>query len=1376
MRRALRWAAGIVAALLALAVLVVVVLDSDVGHRIVADRINALRPDNGLRFRIGRIDGSLYDKATLIDVRVYDPHGLVLAVPRARLDWRPLGWIDNRLEIAALDIPVAQWVKLPQPRDTGRRGPLLPRFDIAIGRLTIERLVIGRAVTGVVREGRVQASADIRDGHALVALAAAVRGSDRLALRLDSRPDAGRFDLEARARGTADGVLARLTGIRRTLAFDIGGDGGWRQWQGRAVAQAGRATIADLVLTQRGGAYTLIGTVDPATITRGKLRALTAPGVTVNGAGTFARRRLDGQLTLRSGALAVRAEGIVDLADSAFRNLRVSVRLLQPAALFRNMRATDMRLRAILDGNFRRFRFDYRITAPRFSFDNTGFEQARAAGKGRWSNRPVAVPIAFTAQRVTGVGEQAGGILRNLSVSGVLRVTARMVTGDDLRLRSDKLTGRIGLQLDLRTGRYDIALNGALGRYLIPGLGGVDVQSRLRVVPGADGHGTRVVGRGVAQMVRLDNAFFRNLAGGLPHVEANLERTSDGVLHFTDLRLTAPDIQLSGTGFRRRDGTFRFEGGGQQRSYGPVRLTLDGRIERPVIDLIFQRPIEALGLRDVRAHLDPNGQGFAFTAAGQSRLGPFEAGGQIELPPAGGQARVAIGRLDVSGTRASGTLDIVPGGFRGRLTIAGGGLSGALDLTPQGAVQRIAGRIEARSARLGADVTVRQASVDFTTVLDPSGTRTEATVTGFGLRRGSLSLARFAGHVRLTGDDGEIRASAAGSRGAGFQLQTIATLADGVYTVRAQGSVGQRAIRLDTPAVIRREGDGWLLAPTRLTFAGGKAQVSGRFGEGGTSFHGQLSDLPLAVLDIGYAGLGLGGTASGSVDLEARAGAAPTGRTNLTIRGLTRSGLVTSSTPIDMGVAGVLTAQQAGIRVVMASGGRIVGRAQALLKPLATATGDPLRRLTDARLFAQVRYSGPADTLWRLTRVELFDLAGPVAIAADVSGSLTAPQIRGVVRATNARIQSATTGTLLTGIQAEGRFAGSRLQIQSFAGQTARGGRVSGTGAFDFAGAKGVALDLRLNAERAVMIDRDDIGATVSGPIAFRSDGAGGVISGDVTLDASRYRFGQATATSAVPRLNVREINLPPGAGADEGEAPAPWRLAIRARARNGLLVSGLGLRSEWSADLAIAGTPTNPAITGRADLVRGDYEFAGREFQLSRGVIRFAGEVPANPALDIEASANTTGLNASIRVTGVALKPEITFASTPALPQDELLSRLLFGTSIINLSAPEALQLASAVAALQGGGGGLNPINAVRRAAGLDRLRILPADPQTGQGTSIAAGKYVTRRVYAEIITDGAGYSATRVEFQVTRWLSLLSSISTLGRQSANVRVSRDY
>ena len=1372
MRRALRWLVRAVVALAVLVAVTAIVLDSGIGHRFVADRVNALTPANGLRFHLGRIDGSLYGRAELIDFRLSDPDGLVLAVPRATLDWDPFAWVSNRLDITALDIPTATLAKLPRTIDTGKHGPILPDFDIAIGRLRVARLIVAPRVTGKPRRGRLEGKADIHAGHAAVDLAATIAGSDAVMLRVDAVPDAGRFELAAQARGAATGVLAQLTGIKRALSLDIDGIGDWRRWRGLARGAIGGATVLDLSLGNDAGRYTLSGRVSPASITRGKLQALTAPRVAVNGSATFANRRLDGTLSLRSAALAAEASGVVDLARSGFDNLRLRARLLRPEALFRNMRARDMQLRAILNGPFRSFTFDYRVTSPRFSFDQTGFEQARAAGRGRWSKAPVAVPVRFNAARVTGVGNVAGGILRNLAVDGTLRVTRKLITGDDLRVRSDKLTGRINLQLDLSNGQFDIGVNGALGRLLIPGLGIVDVQSRLSVVPGPGGHGTRVVGRGSAQMVRLDNAFFRSLAGGLPHVETLLERTPDGVLHFTNLVLTAPQIRLTGSGYRRRDDTFHFEGSGTQATYGALTLKIDGQIERPVIDLTFQRPSAALGLTGVRAHLDPTPTGFAFTAAGGSRLGPFTTQGQILLPK-GGTARIAVAQLDVSGTRASGALDIVPNGFLGRMTVAGGGLSGTLDFAPQGTVQRIAGALDARAARLGT-VAVRQGHVDFTTLLDPAGTRIEATATGSGLRRGSLRIARFAGTAKLAGDTGEIRASIAGSRGAGFQVQSVTQVTPDGYIVQAQGRVGNQPIRLDGPARLRRDGDDWLLAPTSLSFAGGRAQVSGRLGAVDTAVDLSVDTMPLSVLDIGYAGLGLGGNASGTLHYAARGDEPPTGRVNMTVRGLTRSGLLQSSTPIDLGVAGVLTADKAGVRAVMASNGRTIGRAQALLRPL--GQGDVVERLTGAGLFAQLRYSGPADTLWRLTRVELFDLAGPVAIAADVSGSVRAPQIRGQVRASGARISSATTGTALTNVQATGRFAGSQLQVGSFTADAGRGGTVTGTGRFDFAGAKGVALDLRMQANRAVLIDRDDIGATVTGPLTFTSDGSGGRIAGDVRLDASRYRLGQATVASALPQLNVREINLPGGGEAYDDTGPAPWTLAVHARANGGLMVSGLGLSSEWTTDVKIAGTPDNPAITGRADLIRGDYEFAGREFELERGVLRFGGEVPANPAIDIAANADSTGLRASIRVTGVAQKPEITFNSVPALPQDELLSRLLFGTSITNLSAPEALQLAAAVAALQDGGNGINPINAVRRAAGLDRLRILPADPQTGQATSIAAGKYVTRRFYAEIITDGQGYSATRVEFQVTRWLSLLSSISTLGRQSGNVRVSKDY
>lgn len=1371
-----RWPRRIGAALLLVVAAIgalLLLLDTGPGHRLIANRIAALQPKDGMRYRIGRIEGSIYGRARLIDVRIYDPKGLVFRAPVANLHWNPFAWTVNRLDITRMTVPRAVLAKLPQPRPTGRKGPILPGFDIRIGALRVDRLEVAPAVTGVARVGRVQGHADIRSGRALIDLAARIDGSDLLRVHLDAEPDRDRFDVAARAIGRADGVLAQLSGIRRPLSLRIAGDGSWRQWRGSARGIAGATRVIDLTLGNRAGAYTLGGTLAPASLLHGKLQRLSSPRILVSGAATLANRRLEGRLGLRSAALALEAEGTLDLARRAYRDLRLQARLLRPAALFPNMSGRNIALRAILDGPFDTAAFDYRLAADRLAFDDTGFEGARASGKGRLSAAPITVPIRVTAQRVTGVGDVAGGILRNLSVDGALKVTATTLTGNSLRLRSDKLNGTITLVLDLRTGRYEVGLAGGLRRYLIPGLGIVDVQSRLTAVPGPNGKGTRIVGRGAAQMVRLDNGFFRSLTEGLPRITTGLERGTDGVLYFRNLVLTSPGLTLRGNGLRRRDGTFRFVGQGQQRTYGPVSLILDGRIEKPTLDLRFARPNDALGLAEVTAHLDPTPEGFAFTAMGGSRLGPFTGAGRILLPR-GETASIAVDRLDVSGSRASGAIAIVEDGFDGRLAFGGGGLSGEVRFVPQAGIQRIDIDADARNAQLGGQGRVRTGRLEASLLLDPAGTTIDATVTAQGLRRGALSIARFAANAKLRGGEGEVRASIAGSRGRAFAIQSVTQVTADTYRVQAQGTLDGRPLKLETPAVIRQEADGgWQIAPTRFTFAGGEAQASGRFGGGDTQLALQLTRMPLSVLDIGYPGLGLSGKASGKLDYALRGGV-PSGRVDMTVRGLSRAGLVLASRPIDIGLTAVLDSNKIGARALLASGGKIIGRAQARLAPLGSG-GTLASRIANAPLVGQLRYDGPADTLWRMTGIELFDLSGPLAIGADVSGRLADPQIRGSLRATDARIESAATGTVLTQVNAQGRFGGSRLVIDRFSASDGRSGQVRGTGAFDLAAVRGFGIDLAIEAQRARLINTDTLAATVTGPITIRSDGSGGVIGGEVKLNEGRYQLGRAAASAPLPRIAIREINLP--GGDEQDDVPRrPWRMNLHARATKGLTVTGLGLRSEWSADLTIRGEPTNPAIGGRADLVQGDVEFAGREFELQRGVIRFDGSVPANPALDISADADTEGLNATIRVTGTALKPEIDFSSTPALPQDELLSRLLFGTSITNLSAPEALQLAAAVAALQDGDTGLNPINAVRRATGLDRLRILPADPQTGQGTSVAAGKYLTRRLYAEIVTDGQGYSATNVEFRVTRWLSLLSSISTIGRQSANLRVSRDY
>ena len=54
--------------------------------------------------------------------------------------------------------------------------------------------------------------------------------------------------------------------------------------------------------------------------------------------------------------------------------------------------------------------------------------------------------------------------------------------------------------------------------------------------------------------------------------------------------------------------------------------------------------------------------------------------------------------------------------------------------------------------------------------------------------------------------------------------------------------------------------------------------------------------------------------------------------------------------------------------------------------------------------------------------------------------------------------------------------------------------------------------------------------------------------------------------------------------------------------------------------------------------------------------------------------------------------------------------------------------------------------------------------------------GKYIGRRFFVELVTDGQGYSATSLEFRVTKWLALLATISTVGQESVNVKVSKDY
>src|SRR5437870_1145581 len=90
---------ALVAGLVVLLSIGLVLLDTAPGHRFIVDRIGQIETASGLRFRIGRIEGSIFGESRLKNVAVADAQGVFLTSPEIELDWSPAAWLYNKLSI-----------------------------------------------------------------------------------------------------------------------------------------------------------------------------------------------------------------------------------------------------------------------------------------------------------------------------------------------------------------------------------------------------------------------------------------------------------------------------------------------------------------------------------------------------------------------------------------------------------------------------------------------------------------------------------------------------------------------------------------------------------------------------------------------------------------------------------------------------------------------------------------------------------------------------------------------------------------------------------------------------------------------------------------------------------------------------------------------------------------------------------------------------------------------------------------------------------------------------------------------------------------------------------------------------------------------------
>ena len=1355
-------------ALLALIIALPFALDTQSGRDWAARRLAGFSLANGISLHVTRISGSLWGKATLEGVELRDQDGRFARAPRVLLDWAPRALISNRFEASELIIPDATLERLPRLKPvTDPR--ILPDIDIRIDKLELGKLVVAKGIAGPARLLSAKSRLDLHAGRALVNLDAVVSDGDTLALHLDAEPDRDKFALNAKLAAPTGGLVTTLAGLKAPLNATATGRGRWRDWTGQLVASLDSAPLADLVLAGKAGALGARGRIDPVPLLGGAAKEALAGGLAVVAEltpdGDLTRLKLTADGRQFTGRLA----GRINRAEERWTDAELRLSLAEGSALAKGWGVDGGLLTARLAGPLLAPIIDARLLAKRLALPGgLALSDLSVAGIADLNETGLSAPLVATATGLTDLPDNLKPLAGKWRAEGRLLYAKGQLQANDLKLASGPLAARIGLSFVPATSAWGLSAAGDVRGWALPQLGVADATFRANLKPGAN---QGVAGSGDFRLIaaRPPASGLTRITGGGITLGGRFALLPGLAVALSDLALSSPKLAAAGrAGWA--NGRFTLASTGKSLDWGPFALDGEGTIAAPHFTARLAKP--GYGLTAVAARIDPAGDGWRVDGDAQSGLGPVTLQADISLSPA---LRIDVDRLAAADFVASGRLDqSAAGPFAGTLALAGKGLTGSAKLSAAGAVQLAELAVAGDSLNLpfSTPITVDRLRLAARVLLPASGPDIDAALDLAGLERGNLAVEKATGTLQMKGGSGTASLVIAGNSVEAFNLAFTGAIAPNRWQISGGGEYDGRAAKLAGPAVITRDGAGWHLAPVTLTSALGNAELAGDWGET-KRLNARLDKVSLQMVGLAYPTLNLAGRVSGTLALAQAGDAAPTGTAALRLNGLSRSNITSTSTPIDVGLNTALGAGGTVMRAVIVRAGKVEGRAQARLGPIPAGDADLVSRLFDASVNGQLRYAGPAQDLWGLSGLTALDVRGAVQVAADVSGTLGDPQVAGRIRGTGGRVEAPLLGAVATDVSLDARFTASKLELTRFTGKSGQGS-ISGSGNIDLSYERAFPMDIRMVVTNAAILGRDDLSATGSGNIRLATDEYGGVVSGTLTLSRADYRVGR-TAVADVPVLQVTEKNTRVlGRRTVQYVAPTRWLFNLNIKADRRLLVTGMGINSEWQADVRLRGGATTPELFGRVQLVRGDYDFAGKRFQLTHGDIRFVGAYPPDPIIAVTAENTGNGFTAFLNVEGTAQRPQIKFSSVPSLPEDEVLSRVLFGSRVTDLSAPEAIQLAGALTSLRGGG--FNPIGAVGKGLGIDRLRILPADVVTGRRTTVAAGQYVGRNVYVELATDAQGYTATSIEIGLTRTLSVLSQVATLGGTSGSVRWKKDY
>jgi translocation and assembly module TamB len=408
---------------------------------------------------------------------------------------------------------------------------------------------------------------------------------------------------------------------------------------------------------------------------------------------------------------------------------------------------------------------------------------------------------------------------------------------------------------------------------------------------------------------------------------------------------------------------------------------------------------------------------------------------------------------------------------------------------------------------------------------------------------------------------------------------------------------------------------------------------------------------------------------------------------------------------------------------------------------------------------------------------------GTATLDLSINGPAELNSVSGQVNVNGARLSLPTFSQALEDISGRIQLANGAAQI-AITGEIPTGGNIAVTGPVDLTGA--MQADVSVAVNDVVLRDPELFETSFDGQVNVNGPLSGGArIAGLLTLGQTDVQVPSSGVGSLGDLPDVVHIGQNgvvqqtlDKAGVTETESTqsstsggVSFPLDITVNAPSRIFIRGRGLDAELGGSLSIGGTTDNIIPVGQFSLVRGRLDILQQRFEITEGVASLQGDFSPYIRLVAETEART-GTKIKIIVEGPADAPEVTFESTPQLPQDEVLAQLIFGRNLSEISPLQAVQLAAAVGTLAGsGGGGL--IDGFRQDLGLDDFDVTTDEDGNA---AVRAGAYLSENVYTDVTINSEGETEINLNLDITSEITAKGTVDADGETSIGIFFERDY